>query len=92
MQLLNVSQEELQVKKQLIEKMANMDKTCFGHVEKLTNNMEKLTGSIADGLFAFLRQMMCPGPSVMPHYMTPQVNSSIYPNTACIPGSNSTCK
>lgn len=91
MQLLNVSQEELQLKKQLIEKMANMDKTCFGHVVKLTNNMEKLTGSIADG-FAFLRQMMCPGPSVMPHYMTPQVNSSIYPNTACIPGSNSTCK
>ena len=57
-----------------------MDKTYFDHMEKLTNNMEKLTGSISDG-FALLRQMICPGPSVMPHYMAPQVNSTMYPNT-----------
>lgn len=37
-QLLNVCQEELQVKKQLIEKMANMDNTYFDHIERLANN------------------------------------------------------
>lgn len=60
--------------------MANIDKTYFNHVEKLTNNMEKQTGSISDG-FALLRQMMCPGPSVVLHYMAPQVNSTMYPST-----------
>ncbi|CAH3149253.1 unnamed protein product, partial [Porites evermanni] len=48
-QLLNVSQEELKIKKQLLERMDNMDKAHLNHMEKLTNNMEKLTGSISEG-------------------------------------------
>ena len=61
------------MKKHRIEKMANMDKTYFDHVEKLTNNLEKLPGCISNG-FALLRQIMCPRP-MMPYYMAPQVNS-----------------
>lgn len=70
-QLLNVSQEELEIKKQLLESMDNMDKAHFNHMEMLTNNMEKLTGSISEGS-AMLRQMMCQAPGMQPHYMAPQ--------------------
>ena len=72
-QLLNVSQEELKIKKQLLERMDNMDKAHLNHMEKLTNNMEKLTGSISEG-FAMLRQMMCQAPGMQPHYMASQQN------------------
>lgn len=76
-QLLNVSQEELQIKRQLLERMDNMDKAHFSHMEKLTSNMEKLTGSISEG-FAMLRQIMCQAPGMQPHYMAPQASYNMY--------------
>ena len=75
-QLLTISQEELEIKKQLLEKMDNMDKVYTNQMDKLTSNLEKLTGSISDG-FSLMRQIMCPtpGPGMMqPHYMAPQAN------------------
>ena len=82
-QLLSVSQEELQIKKQLLEKMENMDKAYSNHMDKLTSNMEKLTGSISDG-FALMRQIMCPVPDMMQsHYMVPQPQANyMVPHTA----------
>lgn len=68
-----MSQEELKIKKQLLERMDNMDKAHLNHMEKLTNNMEKLTGSISEGS-AMLRQMMCQAPGMQPHYMAPEQN------------------
>ena len=68
-----MSQKELNIKKQLLEKMDNMDKAHLNHMEKLTNNIEKLTGSISEG-FAMLRQTMCQAPGMQPHYMAPQQN------------------
>ena len=64
-----------------------MDNAYSAHMEKLTSNMEKLNGSIADG-FALMRQMMCPTQSMMQsqymappqaQYMVPHVPS---PNTS----------
>ena len=75
-QLLTISQEEVEIKKQLLEKMDNMDKVYINQMDKLTSNLEKLTGSISDG-FALMRQIMCPtpGPGMMQsHYMAPQAN------------------
>ena len=72
-QLLTISQEEVEIKKQLLEKM-DMDKVYINQMDKLTSNLEKLTGSISDG-FALMRQIMCPtpGPGMMQsHYMAPQ--------------------
>ena len=57
-QLLSISQEELQIKKQMLQRMDTMDKAYYNSMEKLTSNMEKLTGSISDG-FALLQRMMC---------------------------------
>ena len=55
---LSVSQEELQIKKQMLQRMDTMDKAYSNSMEKLTSSMEKLTGSISDG-FALLQRMMC---------------------------------
>ena len=43
------TQEKLQIKKQMLHGMDTMDKACSNSMEKLTSNMEKLTGSISDG-------------------------------------------
>ena len=57
MQLLGCAQEELKIKKQLVEHMDEMDKKYAENMERMTSNMEKLTESIADG-FTLLKQMM----------------------------------
>ena len=48
-QFLNLAQEELTIKKQLIEKMNAMDNEYSQNMNRLTSNMEKLSSSIADG-------------------------------------------
>ena len=55
---LSISQEELQIKKQMLQRMYTMDKAYSNSMEKLTSSMEKLTGSISDG-FALPQRMMC---------------------------------
>ena len=56
-QLLGCAQEELQIKKRLVEQMDKMDKKYAENMERMSSNMEKLTESISDG-FALLKQMM----------------------------------
>lgn len=60
-QLLSCAQEELKMKKQILERMEATDKEHSEYMKKMFHNMEKLTSSIADG-FALLRQVMLPQP------------------------------
>ena len=80
-QLLGCVQEELQIKKRIVERMEKMDEKYTENMERMSNNMErmsnnveKLTQSIADG-FALLKQVMLyqqPAPPSM--YHTPPFN------------------
>lgn len=70
-QLLAISQEELHIKKQILERMEGTDKVYANNMEKLTNNMEKLTESISDA-FSFLRQIMTPPNMMSAHQFMPQ--------------------
>ena len=70
-QLLNAAQEDLEIKKRLIEKIDNMDKQQANHMNRLTSNMEQLTGSIVEG-FAMLRQVMLTPCGMPPQFTTPQ--------------------
>ena len=56
-QLLSIAQEEMQLKKRMLDKMDHMDKDHSQNMARLSTSMEQLTGSIADG-FAMLREMM----------------------------------
>ncbi|CAB4033892.1 Hypothetical predicted protein, partial [Paramuricea clavata] len=70
-QLLSVAQDDVEIKKRLIEKLDNMDKQQANNMSKLTSNMEQLTGSIIEG-FAMPRQVMLQ-PCAMPQqYTAPQ--------------------
>lgn len=88
-QFLNLAQEELTIKKQLIEKMNAMDNEYSQNMNRLTSNMEKLSSSIADG-FAMLRQMM-----IQPYGMPPAQpghtyqSYSMYPHPASSVGRHS---
>ena len=80
-QLLSISQEELQIKKQMLERMDTMDKAYSSSMERLTSNLEKLTGSISDG-FALLQRMMCQPLNNMnmnPQFMMPSHHLQMYP-------------
>ncbi|CAH3118388.1 unnamed protein product [Porites lobata] len=80
-QILSISQEELQIKKQMLQRMDTMDKAYSNSMEKLTSNMEKLTGSISDG-FALLQRMMCQPLNNMnmnPQFMMPSHHLQMYP-------------
>lgn len=82
-QFLNLAQEELQIKKQIIEKMDALDNVYSQNMSKLTSNMEKLTSSIAsiaDGFAIISQQFMIQphGMQLPPH--TPQYQSyPMYP-------------
>ena len=79
--LLSISQEELEIKKKLLDRMEIMDKTYSSHMQKLSSNMERLTASISDG-FDLLRNIMGPpSVAVQPPYMPPQA-SYMFPNTS----------
>ena len=56
-QMLGCAQEELAIKKRLMEQVDKMDHRYAENMEKMSQNMEKLTNSIADG-FALLKQLM----------------------------------
>lgn len=66
-QLLECAKEELQVKKRLVEQMDAVEKEHNEHMKKLSNNMEKLTSSIADG-FSLLRSLLAPPQPMYPPY------------------------
>ena len=52
-QILGCAQEERAMKKQMLEQMDRMDKRYAANMEKTTENMGKMTSSVADG-FAIL--------------------------------------
>ena len=76
--MVTIAQEEFNFKKQLMDRMEHMEKEHFKHMNSLTANLEKLTGSIADG-FAILRQTMLQSP-VVPQY----VPNATQPTQTCI--------
>ena len=55
--MVTIAQEKITFKKQLMDRMEHMDKEHFSHMNRLTANLEKLTGSMEGG-FAMLRQTM----------------------------------
>ena len=52
--ILGCAQEELAIKKRLLEEVDKMDHRYAENMEKMSQNMEKLANSIADG-FALLK-------------------------------------
>lgn len=74
--LRSVEQEELAIKKQLLEKMNDMDTEYSNHMGRLNTSMKKLAGSIAEG-FALMRQVMTQGNSMLSHYLAPKSNDHV---------------
>ena len=58
-QLLECAQEELSVKKVMLDRMEKMDKQYMETMDRLSKNMETLTNSIAEG-FALMRSSSFP--------------------------------
>jgi hypothetical protein len=56
-QLLDCAQEDINIKRRLVEQMDVMDKQYAESVQSMTRNMEKLTESISEG-FSFMRMML----------------------------------
>ncbi|MCH9716473.1 MAG: hypothetical protein K0U52_05230 [Gammaproteobacteria bacterium] len=56
-QMLGCAQEELAIKRQQVEQVDKMDQRYAETMDKMSQNMKKLTSSIADG-FLLLKQMM----------------------------------
>lgn len=76
-QMLVLAQEDLKVKKQILERMESNDKDFSENMGKLTSNIENLTNSMVDG-FALMRQMIQPPYAAPPHY-APHNQPSTYP-------------
>ena len=70
-QLLNIAQEDIEMKKKIFAKIDDMDKQQADNMKKLSSNMEQLTSSIVDG-FAMLHQMMMQPPAIPPQF-TPHI-------------------
>lgn len=66
MQLLSCAQEELKIKRSLLEKMERVDKEYTDNLTKLTTSMEQMTKSISDG-FAMLHTLIGQSGPVYPH-------------------------
>ena len=58
-QLLNCAQQDIEIKKGIIDRIDKMDKEYSTNMKSLSSNMEKLTNSIADG-FLLLKNLMMP--------------------------------
>ena len=82
-QLVTCAQEELKIKKQMLERMEVTDKQHAEYMNKMFANMKRLTNSIADG-FGLLRQIMVPQhpfPPPQPHYYHQSQPSAYMPST-----------
>lgn len=67
-QLLHCAQEELEMKRRLVDRMEHMDKVYSENMKCLSSNMEKLTNSISQG-FAMLQSLV--GQQTPYHYPPP---------------------
>ena len=65
-QLLTCAKEDISITKKLVDQMDQMDKLHNEHMQKLSNNMEKLTSLITTG-FSLLQGLLYP-PPVQPMY------------------------
>jgi len=93
-QLLKCAEEELQVKKRLVDRMGQVDKQYAENMAKMTQNMEKLTESISEGFSLLKTFLMFQQPSSMfpsqgpypsyvpgsPHVFSPRIPG--YPSTS----------
>ena len=81
-QLVTCAQEELKIKRQMLERMEVTDKQHAEYMNKMFANMERLTNSIADG-FGLLRQIMLPKerfPPPQAHYYHQSQPSAFMPS------------
>ena len=60
-QMLNYAQEDIHLKKQLMDKMNNMEKEYAENTKRLSSQIERLTSSISDG-FSILKNLI-PSPA-----------------------------
>ena len=65
-QLLSCAQEELEVKKRLVDRMDRMNNQYVENMKQMTQNMEKLTESIAEG-FSLLKSFLVMHQPYQPH-------------------------
>jgi len=82
-QLVTCAQEELEIKKQVLERIEVTDKQHAEYMNKMFANMERLTNSIADG-FGLLRQIMLMQerfPPPQPHFYHQSQPSAFMPST-----------
>ena len=63
-QLLECAQQDLAMKKHLVEQADKVNEKFVANMEHMSKTMDKLTDSIADG-FSMLRMMMCQQPTAM---------------------------
>ncbi|CAL9693812.1 unnamed protein product [Knipowitschia caucasica] len=77
-QWLNALEEDQRVKKKLVDIMENSEKKANDNFAKITNTLNILTTSIADG-FSLLRQVMQPPPTQPLHYMPHEARGHISP-------------
>ena len=66
-QLLNCAQEELAIKKQLLEQDDKMDQRYAENMDRMSQNIERLTNSIADGSMMLQQIMTFQQPAPMYH-------------------------
>lgn len=76
-QLLSCAQEELSIKRRLMEQMEGMEKQYSENMSRLSTNMEKLTDSISSG-FSMLQHMLAGQQPMYPYPPPPQPQSNCF--------------
>ena len=87
-QMLSCAQEELAVKKRLVEQIEQMDKQYADNMAKMSKSMEAFSGSIAEGFSLLKTAMLQPAyPPVPPsHYPHQFSHYSSFPSSSSYPG------
>lgn len=80
-QLLNCTQEELQIKKRMLDHMDKIDQRYSQNMERMTQSMEKLSQSIADGFSLMKQFMMYQQPPSMYHRHAQSIYNSFIPTS-----------
>ncbi|XP_070399461.1 uncharacterized protein [Nothobranchius furzeri] len=79
-QWLNALEEDQRAKKKLIDLLEKSEKQASDNFVKVTNALEMLTTSIAEG-FSLLRQVVQPPPAQSSHYMPYEARGHMYAHT-----------
>ena len=78
MQLLACAQEELALKKQLIDHMEKAENKYHGNMAMLSSSMEHLTDSITEGFSLLQNMLVQPHPPLHSHITLSIDNNNIY--------------